>query len=87
MEDKDFNWIGTCVRSTKKGTRKTHEDEIDQRAFLMARLGYSKKFTEHRLKAYLNWEYEGLGKASTHKRVGTLVNAAYKRAGIGKRKN
>ena len=81
MEEEEFGWIGTTTRSTKKGTQATREDEVDKRAFLMARLGYPKKFTEARLKAYLHWEYENLGKARVQKRVGSLVSAAYKRAG------
>lgn len=84
--DPDFEWIGTTMRSTKAVTRATHEDEVSQRAFLFARLGYPKKLAESRLRSYLTWEYESIGKPAISKRIGALVTAAYKRAGISAKK-
>jgi len=80
--DAEYEWIGTTTRSTPDATRATREDEISQRAALLARLGYPKKHAEARLKANLAWEYERLGSASVGKRVGALVTASYKRAGV-----
>ncbi len=84
--EEEFDWIGTTVRSTAKNTLATHEDEIDKRAFLLAELGVPKKEAEARLKANLAWEFERLGKAKVTKRVSALVTAAYRRAGLGKKK-
>ena len=84
--DPDFEWIGTTTRSSAANTKATREDEISHRAFLMARLGFPKKVTEQRLSQNLAWEYERVGRATVDKRVGALVGAAYKRAGIGRKK-
>ncbi len=84
--ENEFDWIGTVTRTSAEQTRATREDEIDHRAFLLAKLGYPKKVAEQRLKANLAWEYERLGKAKTAKRVVALVGAAYKRAGVVKKK-
>ena len=60
--DEEFEWLGTTMRSTAANTRTTRENEISHRAFILAKLGYSKKRAEQRLKANLAWEYEQLGK-------------------------
>ena len=86
MNDPDFEWIGTTTRNTPASTRATREDEVSHRAFLFARLGYPKKLAESRLRSYLAWEYERIGKPVIDKRVGPLVTAAYKRAGVGAKK-
>ena len=84
--EEEFEWIGTTVRSNPGNTVSTHEDEIDKRAFLLAKLGVPRKEAEARLKAKLAWEFERVGKAKVTKRVAALVTAAYKRAGLGKKK-
>lgn len=86
MNDPDFEWIGTTMRSTPASTRATREDEVSHRAFLFARLGYPKKLAESRLRSYLTWEYECVGKPVIDKRIGALVTAAYKRAGVATKK-
>ena len=82
----DFDWIGTTQRSHPKTTRKTWEHETEERAFLLARLGYPKKHAESRIKASLHWEFDGLGQVAITKRVGALINNAYRRAGVSKKK-
>ena len=78
----DFqDWMNTTEVSDPKGVKDAWENEISDRAFLLARLGYPKKKTEKRLKANLTWEFERVGSASTLKRVKALVNEAYRRAG------
>ena len=82
----DFEWMKTTNRTTPATTLSTREDEVFYRARLLARLGFSKKAAEQRLKAKVAWEYEGLGKARVLKRVGGLVTEAYRREGLIKRK-
>ena len=83
MSGKAADWLGSAVRQRDASTRATREDEIDARAFILARLGYPKKYATARLRANLEWEYEGLGAPVISKRVTALINAAYQRAGKG----
>lgn len=84
--ENEFEWIGSTARTSLDNTRAVREDEIDKRAFLLARLGYPKKHAEERLRANLAWEYERVGKPRLQKRVGAIVSAAYKRAGVSGKK-
>lgn len=81
MSDLPFEWMGSTVRADGERTLLAHETEIHSRALLLAKLGHSKKDTERRLKRYLTWEYEPLGKAKVGKKVATLVADAFRLAG------
>ena len=77
----NFDWLESTPRLKTTREATCRESEIATRAFLLARLGYSKKEATRRMKDNVSWEYEGLGKPRINSRINALVNDAYRRAG------
>ena len=55
--------------------------ELEDRAALLCRLGYSKQRTKARLKANVQWDYELHGKARHDKDIDKIVEAVFRRGG------
>ena len=85
MIDTAQPWMGSTVRQSPATTLAAHEQQIQKRAYLYARLGLPKKTAEQKLTAALAWEFERVGKPAVAKKVSGLVSAAYKLAGPGKK--
>ncbi len=75
-----FDWMSVKPRNGNPSAAR--EDEVLARATLLAKLGYSKKRIEARVKQNLAWEYERVGTPVVAKRVGALVTEACRRAGV-----
>ena len=63
-------------------TAATRDSDIRRRAAMLAHLGFSQARAESRLKANVQWEYDGVGKATVLKRLSALVAEEYARAGV-----
>ena len=75
---KYFDWMKTSARRPRASrTIVMREDEIAQRAALLARLGYTRAHTEQRLKQNARWEHEQLGGPTYLARLSELVAQAY----------
>jgi hypothetical protein len=73
-----FDWMETPTAPRASGETKGMRDgELSRRAQLLANLGFSRADVEKRLKARLEWEHEGLGKAGATKRVSTIVSEVF----------
>jgi hypothetical protein len=77
-----FDWMDAKPRDGAVNTTATREDEILARATLLARLGYTKKRIEARVKQNLAWEYEQVGAPIVAKRVAALITEGCRRAGL-----
>jgi len=55
------------------------KQELEDRAALLHRLGYSKAHAKARLRANLAWDYELAGKPRQERDVDKIVDAVYKR--------
>lgn len=77
-----FPWYEPVRR--KPNTQRRDEvlkQELEDRASLLHRLGYSKAQAKARLHANLAWDYELHGKAKQDRDVDKIVDAVYKRGG------
>lgn len=73
-----FEWmVSKPSRRRAPSTLAMREEELAQRAGLLARLGYARQRTEQRLRQNAIWEHEQLGKPLYIKRLGEIVAQAY----------
>lgn len=57
------------------------KQELEDRAALLHRLGYSKAQAKARLRANVAWDYEMHGKAKHDKEIDKIVDNVFKRGG------
>lgn len=82
-----FPWYET--KRPKPSSQKREDmlrSELEDRAALLYRLGYTKQAAKSRLRANVQWDYELRGKprsVETEREIDKLVDAVYKRGGSG----
>jgi hypothetical protein len=59
-------------------------DELESRAALLYRLGYSAKHVKARLRENLTWDFELHGKPKHDKDIDRIVDAVFRRQGGGR---
>lgn len=82
MADFDLIDFPESTRHSREATALSCDREIRRRAAMLAHLGFQQPRAEARLKAYVAWEYERVGKPLVAKRIEKLVAEEYVRAGV-----
>ena len=79
-----FGWWDAKRRPVSREKRdQMVRHELEERAALLFRLGYSAARTKLRLRGNLSWDYELHGKARQEKEIDRIVDAVYQRGGSG----
>jgi hypothetical protein len=58
-----------------------YRDELEDRASLFSRLGYSRERCKARLKANVKWDFEMRGSPRHERDIDRIVDAVYRRGG------
>ena len=82
-----FDWMTptTPPRKTTSGSDRRGEmlrHDLEERASLLFRLGFSRKRCQARLKANLAWDFELSGRPPSATEIDRVVDAVYRRGGI-----
>jgi hypothetical protein len=81
-----FDWLETPKRKTKADNQRRDEmyrRELEDRAALLFRLGYSSKRAKARLAGNVAWDFELHGRPRHAAEVDKIVDAVYRRGKIG----
>ncbi len=79
-----FPWLEVPRRSIPASTRdEMYRRELEDRAALMYRLGYTKERAKARLRTYVAWDFELHGRPRHAADVDKIVDAVFKRRGGG----
>ena len=79
-----FDWLETPKRKTKADNQRRDEmyrRELEDRAALLHRLGYSAKKAKARLAGNVAWDFELHGRPRHAAEVDKIVDAVYRRGG------
>jgi hypothetical protein len=79
-----FDYLDTSKRKTKADSQRRDEmyrRELEDRAALLFRLGYSSKRTKARLHGNVAWDFELHGRPRHAAEVDKIVDAVYRRGG------
>lgn len=82
-----FDWMKPTAppkRARKAAAQKRdamYKDELEDRASLLQRLGYSAEQARKRLRANVDWDFELHGKPRHAAEVDRVVDAVYRRGG------
>ncbi len=82
----EFDYLETPKRRTKQDTQRRDEmyrRDIEERAALLYRLGYSSKKAKARLAGNVAWDFELHGRPRHAADVDKIVDAVYRRGGRG----
>lgn len=80
-----FDWMTPTATPDKPHAARRAEmlrHDLEERAALLYRLGYSQKRCKARLKANVAWDFELSGRAPAAAEIDRVVDAVYKRGGI-----
>ncbi len=78
-----FDWLDVKrPHYTKEKRHAMYRHELEERAALLHRLGYSRKQAQSRLRANVAWDFELHGKPKHAVDVDQIVEAVYRRGGV-----
>ena len=78
-----FDWLTVKRPRHHKEQRNTmYRRELEERAALLLRLGYSRKHAQSRLRANVAWDFDLHDKPRHATEVDQIVEAVYRRGGI-----